>query len=302
MLEASSKANAVRLEGCAGNTQPVLTHHAGCSFCYPGTMQGRRRLSSNSNRQLLQAASVQIVITIRNTAQTPAAIQEATKVLIEAVGGPAIESLPANATVNDLVSTLNALISNSSSPASTAQQLLDTVNEAIVSAGLSSVFSEATAVPTGRHCCQHVRRACAVCITTAACCRHQWVVHSRCLSRVQLCIFSSCYCGLRVKQTVESPSDDCETVCNGFAKSAAGAVAYHNTPQAHNIKPLAVSPLACTNTLLCTQQPHLPAHCHAAPACSYNCGRELQWPACCSGHCIWQLQRLPTQSGLPWRL
>ncbi|WIA39725.1 hypothetical protein OEZ86_005787 [Tetradesmus obliquus] len=112
------------------------------------TNTGRRRLSSNSNRQLLQVASVQIVITIRNTAQTPAAIQEATKVLIEAVGGPAIESLPANATVNDLVSTLNALISNSSSPASTAQQLLDTVNEAIVSAGLSSVFSEATAVPT----------------------------------------------------------------------------------------------------------------------------------------------------------
>jgi hypothetical protein len=104
-----------------------------------------------SRRHLLQGVSVKLVITIKNTLQTPEAIQAGTKMLIEAIGGPAAASLPPNATVDDLVATLNNLISNSSNPESTAQELLSTVNAAIVTAGLTSVFDTATVVPTGVH-------------------------------------------------------------------------------------------------------------------------------------------------------
>jgi hypothetical protein len=104
-------------------------------------------------RQLLQTASLQLVITVRDPAQTPEQLQAATKVLIQAIGGPTVESLPANATLDDLVTTLNTLISNSSTPDSTAQQLLGTMNDAIASANLTDTFNNATVAPTGM-CCQ----------------------------------------------------------------------------------------------------------------------------------------------------
>jgi hypothetical protein len=98
---------------------------------------------------MLQTASLQIVITVRDTAQTPEQVQTATKVLIEAIGGTTVESLPPTATLSDLVATLNVLVSNSSNPGSAAQQLLQTVNDAFVSANLTSVFNNATVEPTG---------------------------------------------------------------------------------------------------------------------------------------------------------
>jgi hypothetical protein len=107
------------------------------------------QLSGAPGRQLLLTASVTLVITIRDTQQTPAQIQQATKVLIEAIGGPTVESLPANASLNDLVATLITIISNSSTPGSTAQELLQTVNDAIVTANLTSIFNNATVAPTG---------------------------------------------------------------------------------------------------------------------------------------------------------
>jgi hypothetical protein len=113
---------------------------------FPHTLQqGRRRLL---------AASVVLVITISDSQQTAAEVQQATKVLIEAIGGPTVEALPPYATLDDLLVTLNNLVSNSSDPGSTAQQLLATVNDAIASANLTSIFSNATAVPKGECCTQ----------------------------------------------------------------------------------------------------------------------------------------------------
>jgi hypothetical protein len=93
--------------------------------------------------------SISLIITIKDTLQTKESIQQATKVLIEAIGGPAAEALPPNATINDLVQTLNNLVSNSGSSNSTAQELLGTVNDAIVSAGLTGIFNNVTVAPTG---------------------------------------------------------------------------------------------------------------------------------------------------------
>jgi hypothetical protein len=111
------------------------------------TLTARRRLAAAAGRHLLQTATVKLVITIADTEQTPAEIQEATKILIEAIGGPVAEALPVNATLNDLVATLNSLISNSAG--NTVQELLEVVNTAIVVAGLDDVFNNATTSPTG---------------------------------------------------------------------------------------------------------------------------------------------------------
>ncbi|WIA37860.1 hypothetical protein OEZ86_014709 [Tetradesmus obliquus] len=101
---------------------------------------------ATNRRHLLQGVTIKMVITIRQSVTSEAAIQAATKVLIEAIGGPTVESLPPNATFADLLATLNNLVSNSSSADSTVvQELLASVNDAIVSANLTSVFDNATA-------------------------------------------------------------------------------------------------------------------------------------------------------------
>jgi hypothetical protein len=106
-------------------------------------------LTTSHGRQLVQTVFIELIITIRSNLQTPETIQQATKVLIEAIGGPAAAALPPNATLSDLVATLNSLVSDSTAPDSTAQQLLGTVNDAIASAGLTAVFNNATLAPTG---------------------------------------------------------------------------------------------------------------------------------------------------------
>jgi hypothetical protein len=118
------------------------------------TTTARRRLAAAAGRHLLQTVTVKLVITVADSAQTPAQIQNATKVLIEAIniGGPAI-SLPENATLSELVAALNSLVSNS--PGNTVQELLEVVNTAIVVAGLDDVFNNATATPTGA-CDTHI--------------------------------------------------------------------------------------------------------------------------------------------------
>jgi hypothetical protein len=118
------------------------------------TTTARRRLAATAGRHLLQTVTVKLVITVADTAQTPAQIQAATVVLIDAIniGGPAI-SLPPNATLSELVAALNNLVSNS--PGNTVQELLEAVNTAIVVAGLDDVFNNATTTPTGAcetHC------------------------------------------------------------------------------------------------------------------------------------------------------
>jgi hypothetical protein len=114
--------------------------------------------SCTAARRRLQAATLKLVITVTNAAVTATEIQRAAAVLIEAVGGPNVEALPANATLSDLIATLNSLVSNV--PGNTVDELLKAVNTAIVTAGLGNVFNNATATPTGICCCcfdlQHI--------------------------------------------------------------------------------------------------------------------------------------------------
>lgn len=127
---------------------------------------GSRKLLMLGKRQLVGSSSsytLNIVITVKDTNTSPEAITAATKALADALGVGS--SLPANATLAQLLVELNGIAGNSASPANATQHMLQEVNGAIAALNLSSIFSNATAVEGTLLCsicckrCQH----CACC-------------------------------------------------------------------------------------------------------------------------------------------
>ncbi|WIA31211.1 hypothetical protein OEZ86_001209 [Tetradesmus obliquus] len=108
---------------------------------------GSRKLLMLGKRQLVGSSSsytLNIVITVKDTNTSPDAITAATKALTDALGVGS--SLPANATLAQLLLELNGIAGNSTSPVNATQHMLQEVNGAIAALNLSSIFSNATAV------------------------------------------------------------------------------------------------------------------------------------------------------------
>jgi hypothetical protein len=86
---------------------------------------------------------VKLVITLKDSIKSAAAVHNATKALIEAVGISSGDALPPNASLSSLVALLNQELKSEEKQ----QELLQKVNEAIAAApSLSSTFTNASAV------------------------------------------------------------------------------------------------------------------------------------------------------------